>query len=837
MNQFLNRVNKSLENLSFRKTVPALLIIILLGFLFFRFFLLGQVYTTDDFLSWFYPWRYYETGSSNSHTFMPGNVLLRDVTILYAPEDRFFNESIKSGILPLWNPYNLCGLPLQAVGYPNLLNPLRVMLHLLFPPGAAHTWILIISLLLSGLGANMFLRSIKLSRLSSAFGGMVWMLSGFVIAYMQYEYVPLAAANLAWGLYFAELLFGQGRKIHIFSLALIFGSLLLVGMWQFILYTGLFIVLYSLFRSIQLKRYNYLAILILVIIMGAAAGAAQLLPSVQLFAQSQRPTFTTDELFAGSRFYPENLLTILIPDFLGHPAKHFYLARVYSGVQNYIDQCAYTGVIPFFLALIGLWNRRRGIAVFMGVSGLLILLFAMGTPVIKNIVLILPGFKNLIPTRILYLFTFCISILSALGLEHLLEKRRQSAALLLIPGSIFLLLTIGLSIFFRKLDYDPQFAKSFLAFFPAIMQMPNYCPDPQAFLRYELMRIFSHFSFKDPSFYIPLSAGWAGILLMFLWCRGKISRSFLAFMLIFLVSVDLIGYGLGLNPSMREDRMFFTPAGIKYLQRDTTFHRVAGLRRMAVPNSLMPYRLYDLAGNAGMMPRRIYELVRGASGDNIPYIMAYLLEGKNYYPPLASFLNIKYHYTDLTHPLPPKWGTKLPVRDMGLYVNERCLPRFFMAGKYQVVKDTGKVLSLMLSPYFVPAERVFLEEEPDSAPAPADEISGEVTVEKYTPNRVDLNVESDKDCFLVMSETYYPGWKAAIDGAPVRIYRADYAFRAIVIPKGVHKVTMEFRPPLFYYGLWVSLAGIITCIGGLLYFKRKRLPASGEKTAPPETLN
>jgi uncharacterized membrane protein YfhO len=68
------------------------------------------------------------------------------------------------------------------------------------------------------------------------------------------------------------------------------------------------------------------------------------------------------------------------------------------------------------------------------------------------------------------------------------------------------------------------------------------------------------------------------------------------------------------------------------------------------------------------------------------------------------------------------------------------------------------------------------------------------------------------DGYLVLSDPYYPGWQATVDGAPAVILKADYAFRAVEVPAGDHRVTMAFRPNTWRIGLAVSAA----CVLGLL---------------------
>jgi len=80
---------------------------------------------------------------------------------------------------------------------------------------------------------------------------------------------------------------------------------------------------------------------------------------------------------------------------------------------------------------------------------------------------------------------------------------------------------------------------------------------------------------------------------------------------------------------------------------------------------------------------------------------------------------------------------------------------------------------------------------------------------QYTPNKIEISLISSKDSILFLSDNYYPGWKAMIDGEERKIYRADYTFRAVLVPKGEHKVLFLYEPLAFKWGLWIALFSLM----------------------------
>jgi uncharacterized membrane protein YfhO len=87
---------------------------------------------------------------------------------------------------------------------------------------------------------------------------------------------------------------------------------------------------------------------------------------------------------------------------------------------------------------------------------------------------------------------------------------------------------------------------------------------------------------------------------------------------------------------------------------------------------------------------------------------------------------------------------------------------------------------------------------------------------QYDLHTVTLSVDAGQPGYLVLSDTYYPGWRATVDGQPEAIWRANYAFRAVYVPAGQHTVQFVFDPAIWKAGLAVSgvtLLGLISWAG------------------------
>jgi uncharacterized membrane protein YfhO len=116
---------------------------------------------------------------------------------------------------------------------------------------------------------------------------------------------------------------------------------------------------------------------------------------------------------------------------------------------------------------------------------------------------------------------------------------------------------------------------------------------------------------------------------------------------------------------------------------------------------------------------------------------------------------------------------------------------------------------------FQPDQEVILADDATTQSADlADQRGGRGTarVTAYTPDALRVHTSTDGDAWLVLSDTYYPGWTATIDGEPSRVLRGDVLFRVIPIPGGEHDVDLRFEPTSVTIGLWISL----TCLGLVL---------------------
>jgi uncharacterized membrane protein YfhO len=140
---------------------------------------------------------------------------------------------------------------------------------------------------------------------------------------------------------------------------------------------------------------------------------------------------------------------------------------------------------------------------------------------------------------------------------------------------------------------------------------------------------------------------------------------------------------------------------------------------------------------------------------------------------------------------------------------------------YEVIKDKQKIISRFYDPLFNPRQTVILEENP-GLPASSDSISSsDAKISSYSPNKVVVNVSSKNPGLLLLSDTYYPGWKAFINGGETKIFEADYSLRAVKIPGGKSTVSFVYDPLSFRAGLFVSLISVGIIFFGIIFVSQR----------------
>jgi hypothetical protein len=157
-----------------------------------------------------------------------------------------------------------------------------------------------------------------------------------------------------------------------------------------------------------------------------------------------------------------------------------------------------------------------------------------------------------------------------------------------------------------------------------------------------------------------------------------------------------------------------------------------------------------------------------------------------------------------------------------LFENTSVLPRFFLVHRVRAAASLPEARNLILS-HQIELRETAITDQPVDLPAGsgASTVVDEVKTVNYEPTKIELTAQASRGAFLVLSEVDYPGWKAWLDGQPVPIYCTDIALRGIIVPAGMHRVRMEFRPIILPISLGISL-GTAFLLGISAFVYRRR---------------
>ncbi|HEY4002332.1 MAG TPA: YfhO family protein [Candidatus Xenobia bacterium] len=791
-----------------RHVPPAVLLA--LALVFFGPTWLGRIHLETDAYGWFYPWRAQRVGSDSGACVPLANSELLDPLLIYAPQDRLLNASLKQGTLPLWDPYSFCGHPFQAVGHPSMTYPPRLLLHGLLPPLAAREASLFLHMLACGMAMYLCLRGLRLSRLASLLGGMTWMLGGYPLTYLEFEYVEIVGAHVPLIFWLVDRVIAEGSARWVAALALAMGSLLLAGHWQYVTYGMIACGAWMAYRTVTHARggggWQALRLLVLASMGALLIGAVQVWPSLQLILDSPRPSTSLDQMFNGARFLPENLLTLWLSDALGHPGHDFFLTPIRSGVQNYRELCGYVGFVPLVLGLLALY-RPRGPIIFFSVMALLGLLYAMGNPLATWLYYVLPGFKTFTPVRTIFFYALSLPVLAAFGLQRVLDGEVGVGAIRL--ALVWWAASVAGLAWFSAQVQDTAFVENLALRYPSVLEMPNYCADKHGWVRHVLAAMRDHYSLMQPTLGIPLLLALVGLLALHHGIRHGLRTA----LLLGVVAADLLYFGFRFDVTFPAATALPPAPALKFLTehgQDAVGdpYRMACLIRPVHPDLPTAWSLQDVAGYGSLSPDRTWRLITRASGEEQTRLMADLGSGATFTAGLATLMGVRWLCTDPPHPLPN--GRLVHHGDLNVYdLGDH--PRFFLVSKFRVEPDADKVLTAVLAPDFRPQDEVWLETPPDHVP-PGSAPAGQVRNIRYGLNHIELDVQSAQNALLVSGDSWWPGWEALVDGTATPVRRADYAFRAVSVPAGAHHVAMDYRPRPFFLGLGLSLLSVAACL-------------------------
>jgi hypothetical protein len=197
--------------------------------------------------------------------------------------------------------------------------------------------------------------------------------------------------------------------------------------------------------------------------------------------------------------------------------------------------------------------------------------------------------------------------------------------------------------------------------------------------------------------------------------------------------------------------------------------------------------------------------------------------------PLLKFLNVRYVISRVPLAMPGALIRREDLPGNVVYENPNPLPRFVLVGRVRPASDAAAALAILRGPDFDPRQEAVVEGVGEGVvkggpPFPGATSAGQVRVVRYEPREIVLETDTPGPAFLATSETYYPGWRAQIDGRDESLYPTNVAFRGLPVPAGHHTLTMRFDPPILVWSALVSLVGLVSLGAGFMTGSSGRQP-------------
>jgi hypothetical protein len=792
----------------------------------------GEVLFPSNFLASFYsPWSTVKfQGWEQGIPAKPvgGNDQVR----MFYPFRTFANLSRQNGEFPLWNPYNFSGSPFLANFQSEIFYPLN-LLYLVFPQITAWSILVILQLILGTGFMYLYLRELKIGGLASFLGGFTFGFSGFMLVWSQENAV--VGQSAIWFpliLLFIEKFLSSLKIRHYFLLVASLVCCILAGFLQvtfYIFVSVFFYILYRVFQRQLKNKWRTLGVLLSAFIASILLCAVQLLPSAQAFYESARSVTSIEVLLQNYLLPLKFFIKVIASDIFGNPATYNHWGQGF-----YHESMLYIGAVPLALAFFSVRKlfRDNFIRFFVLLSLISFLLSVKSFFTDWFLRLPIPLVNTFLPSRIFFLTSSGLSVLSAFGLSSWLETKNNRENK---PFYVIIILFCSLLVIFAGLYLLSAMTNNtnrFIELFAGLIK-------PHGAISIQTAKVALR------NIIIPLSM-LLSVIPLTIWKRKLKISGFIIILIVCLGQFYFLNkYAVSGNKEfLYPDHFIFNDVK----ENLVNYERFLSFGQPVLGNVNLVKQVYSPDGIDPVFPRRYGELIFAAKNQGkliseIPRIEVNLSEyyenediiDNNRRLKLMSLLGVKrvYNY-EKDYKDPKKFPFIFPSSvfrplwkkdNWQAYENSISLPRVFLADEYLVENDPQRILDLVFDPKTDLGTTVILEEEPgiNIKKSNQQNSNNRVDIISYKGSRVDMKVNTDANQLLFISDNYYPGWQANVDNQPVKVFRADYTFRAIAVPQGSHTVTFYYYPDSFKNGLIISVATfLLLMIVSIFICLRKR---------------
>ena len=705
-----------------------------------------------------------------------------DVIVQIYPWKKLVIDLWKQGVVPLWNPYGFSGTPLLANYQAAALSPLN-LLYFALPYIDAWSIQILLQPLLAGIFMYLFLRSLKIEKEGAVLGAVSFMFCGFITSWMVYGTLGYAIVFLPLALLAIEHFYESKKWYYLALLTFTVPLSFFSGHFQTSLYFLLFIIGYLLFKAITVRNIKTTITAFLSILSGVLISAPQLLPSMEFYENAVRSA-----IFMKIEVIPWSYLpSFIAPDFFGNPVTRN------DWFGHYAEWNAYAGLIPIVLAIYTIGKKNAYITFFILMAVITILL-SFQTPLLDLLVTLkIPVLSTSAASRIIVIFSFCTAALGAFGFEQLLsdihnKRFKKILFVSLIISAIFIILWI-------------------------VVLLKLFIPQDKIFIALSNLKL--------PT--IIFGSFFTAVLITFL-ARSKKVIFIFAVIVILLTGFDMLRFATKWQPFDPRSLMYPKVSSSEFLSSFSIQDRAFG--NFGQELSLV-FRISGLEGYDPLYIGRYGEFMNAARDGEFhagERSVVSLSKNGKYTEKVINFLGVKHiihkvadgrnvwAFPYWTYPA-GQFNSVFKDSSLEIFENSMAYPRAFIVPKYEVRKTNREQLKAIFNSDL--QNVAVLEEQPQGLLSG----SGSAEIKIYEANKIEIETNANAPALLVLSDPFYPGWKATIDGQETKIYRTNYAFRSVAVPGGRHSVRFTYEPSSFKIGLLLSIIGVI----GMLIISKTKL--------------
>ncbi len=761
-------------------------VIVLIWFVFSSpYFISGKIPFPSTYLATnFGPWNEYVSFSG-----LVKNTATPDVIGQIYPWKKLVIDIWKSGSIPLWNQYSFSGTPLLANYQSAALSPFN-FIYFILPFVNAWSIQILFQPLLAGIFTYLFVRSLKLSNVASLVSAISFMFCGFITTWMAYGTLVYAILYLPLALFAIERFYETKKWYFTVLLTSSIPLSFFSGHFQTSLYFLLFTTAYILFKFATTRKIEQSLLSVISICTGLLICAPQLLPSIELYAQSVR-----SQLFMKTEVIPWTYFpTLLAPDIFGNPVTR----NAWFG--HYAEWNSYIGLIPLILAF-NSFRKKNPYVIFFALGSIISILLAFQTPLLDLLVAArVPVLSTSAASRVIVIFSFSAAVLAAFGYENLMSD---------VKNKKFNKTTILCTAFL--LTFGVLWTTILLKLFIPVEQIPTALSN-----------------LKLPTVFFGMFL--IGFILSRLGKSKKIITIF-GVLIILICAFDSYRFAAKWQPFDPKNLVYPDVPIQKVISGSNSYDRAFGSFGQELALTL---RIGGLEGYDPLYIGRYGEFINAApDGEYHTPERSVVNLSKNavYTGRIINFLGVKY----IIHKVAdgraiwafPFWT--YPVDQFQLtyaddkyqiLTNNKAFKRAFVVSNYKKITDTREILQTIFLKDLDLSKTAVLEDNP-IVPL-SNDMLGDAVIKSYESNRVSIQTTTKNRALLVLTDPFYSGWEAFVDGKPTKIYRADYTFRGVIVPEGQHLITFTYYPSSFKIGLTLAVLGALGTVSVAMYLWKKK---------------